>query len=130
MTLSLYLQCCLMYLLGQAVDLFLTKVPEYKKLYLKANEEFMWKRYWQSDWYLILGTQAFGAMLILGLDQVIAWKPAILEYVKWFFGGIGWGGSSFILSKWSACKKYIEGVIDFKTNKADAMPTEPPSMRP
>lgn len=122
MTISLYLQCVAMFLLGQATDLFLIKIPEYKKLYNKANEDFSWKKYWQSDWFLIIGTQVVGAMLIIGLDQVIYWKPGILEYVKWFFAGVGLGGSSLILSKWSQCKKYIMAIIDFKTNKADGLP--------
>lgn len=121
MTISLYLQCSAMFLLGQAVDLFFLKIPEYKSLFKKANEDFSWKKYWQSDWYLIVGTQLIGAMLILGLNEIIQWKPLILNYVKWFFGGVGLAGSALIISKLSQCKKYIMGIIDFKTNKADGI---------
>ena len=82
MTLSLYFQCVAMYLLGQAVDLFLLKIPELRTLYRKANEDFCWKKYWQSDWNVIIGTQVVGLMLVLGLNELTHWKPAILEYVK------------------------------------------------
>lgn len=121
MTLSLYLQCTLMFLLGQAVDLFLIKIPEYRQLYRKANEEFVWSKYWASDWNVIVGTQAFGAICILGLDQIINWKPFILDYAKWFFAGLGGFGSGIIVAKWSSCKKYIMNVIDNKTNIADGV---------
>lgn len=119
MTLSLYLQCVAMYLLGQAVDLFLLKIPELRSLYRKANEDFCWKKYWQTDWNVIIGTQVVGAMLILGLNELTQWKPQILDYIKWFFGGIGAVGSSIIVSKWSQTKKYIMNIIDSKTNIAD-----------
>lgn len=119
MTLSLYIQCVAMYLLGQAVDLFLLKIPELRTLYRKANEDFCWKKYWQTDWNVIIGTQVVGAMLILGLNELTQWKPQILDYIKWFFGGVGAVGSSIIVSRWSQAKKYIMNVIDNKTNIAD-----------
>lgn len=119
MTLSLYLQCVAMFICGQAVDLFLLKIPELRALYRKANEDFNWKKYWQSDWNVIVGTQIVGAMVVLGLNEIVQWKPAILDYVKWFFGGLGAVGSAIIVSKWSGCKKYIMSIIDNKTNIAD-----------
>lgn len=119
MSTSLYIQCALMYILGQGFDLFLIKVPEYRDLYRKANEKFSWSKYWDSDWNIVIGTLILGSILIIGADQLIYWKPGVLEYVKWFFAAIGGLGSSFIASKWSRCKKYITAVIDEKTNIAD-----------
>lgn len=119
MTTSLYLQCIAMFLLGQGVDLFLMKIPELRDLYKKANENFSWHKYWESDWNVIVGTMLFGAMCIIGLDQILKLKPEILDYVKWFFAGVGGFGSAIIVSKWSKCKKYIMGIIDNKTNIAD-----------
>lgn len=119
MTLSLYLQCVAMFILGQAIDLFLFKIPELRKMYANANEDFVWSKYWKSDWNTIVGTQLIGAVLIIGLDQLTHWKPAIVDYTKWFFCGFGAWGSSIVVSKGSAAKKYIMNIIDHKTNVAD-----------
>jgi hypothetical protein len=119
MTLSLYLQCVAMFILGQAIDLFLFKIPEIRNLYAKANEEFSWNKYWRSDWNTIIGTQLIGAVLIIGLDQLTHWKPGIVDYTKWFFAGFGAWGSSIVVAKGSAAKKYIMNIIDNKTNIAD-----------
>lgn len=119
MSTILYLQCIAMFLLGQGVDLFLMKIPEYRNLYRKANEEFSWKKYWQSDWNVIIGTMIFGAICVIGIDQILQLKPAVLYYVKWLFAGIGGFGSAIIVSKWSSCKRYIMNIIDAKTNIAD-----------
>jgi len=119
MTTSLYLQCAIMYILGQAVDLFLIKIPEYRELFRKANTEFSWGKYWKSDWNVIIGTLIVGAILIVGADEILKLKPAALNYIKYLFAGAGAILSAIIVSQWSKCKKYIIDVIDKKTNIAD-----------
>ena len=107
-----------MFLLGHGFDLFFSKIPEYRNLFAKANETFSWNKYWKSDWNIIIGTVVVGVMLIIGLDQLVSWKPGVLDYVKWFFAGVG-GLCSIIAGRWSNCKKYISKIIDDKTNIAD-----------
>lgn len=119
MTVKLYLECVGMFLLGQALMLFLFKIPDLQKLYKRANEDFSWKKYWQGDWALIVGTQVLGAMVIIGLDQLVNWKPWILDWVKWWFAGVGALGAELVVSRLSNVKKYIMNVIDRKTNIAD-----------
>lgn len=119
MTLRLYLLSVLMFLLGQALHLFWIKIPAVKKRANAANHKFSWAEYWREDWHLIIGTNVFGIMLIAGLDQLLNWKPAILEYVKWFFGGVGVFASTVILGKLSQYEKMLTKVIDIKTNIAD-----------
>lgn len=121
MTTSLYIQCIAMFLLGQGVDLFLMKIPEYRTLYRKANEDFSWGKYWSSDWNVIVGTILFGAICVIGTDQILNLKPSVLYYIKWVFAGLGGMGSAIIVSKWSSCKKYIMDVIDKKTNISDSV---------
>lgn len=121
MSISLYLQCVAMFILGQAIDLFLFKIPELRKMYATANEDFVWKKYWKSDWNTIVGTQLIGIVLIIGLDQLTHWKPVIIDYTKWFFAGFGAWGSSIVVAKGSAAKKYIMNIIDAKTNVADGI---------
>lgn len=120
MTTSLYIQCIAMFILGQAFDLMFSKIPENRKLFVKANEQFSLKKYWASDWNIIVGAFAVGIMLIIGLDQLIKWKPGVLDYVKWFFAGVG-ALCSIIAGRWSNCKKYISDIIDRKTNIADSV---------
>jgi hypothetical protein len=119
MTTWLYLQCVAMFILGQAFMLFLFKIPELIKLYKKANEGFNWSLYWKGDWYIIIGTQVLGCMLILGLDEIFHWRPNIIYWIKWGFGLVGAIGTEIAVSKLSSAKKYIMNVIDTKTNIAD-----------
>lgn len=119
MTIFLYLQCVAMYILGQALHILLIKVPAVKERTLKANENFTWKKYWDCDWNVIIGNMVFGAMLVIGLDQIIHWKPEILDVVKWFFGGLGFAGSVIVLAKWSKYEKSLQNTIDIKTDIAD-----------
>lgn len=109
-----------MFLLGQIFDLMFSQIPENRKLFKKANEDFSIKKYWASDWNIIIGAAVVGAMLIIGLDQLIKWKPGVLDYVKWFFGGVG-ALCSTISGRWSNCKRYISDIIDKKTNIADSV---------
>jgi len=126
MTLSMYLQCVAMLILGQALQVFIIKIPDIKSRAKLANQQFIWKDWWQSDWNLVIGTAIIGAMAIIGLDQLIAWKPGILDYVKWFFGGLGFIGSTLVLAKYSKYAAYFNQVIDIKTNIADGLPPPEP----
>lgn len=60
-------------------------------------------------------------VVILGLDQIIHWKPAILDWVKWWFALAGAFGSTVVMSKWSPFEKKLLNVIDVKTNIADGV---------
>lgn len=128
MTTSLYIQCVTMFLLGQVLQILWIKVPDIKSRAKLANQKFIWKDWWSSDWNLVMGTMVVGAMLIIGLDQFVHWKPAVLDYLKWFFGGLGFFGSTVVLAKLSKYAAYFNGVIDLKTNIADGLP--PPTEKP
>jgi len=119
MTLWLYIQCVLMFMGGQAVHLFFIKIPALRKRAMAANMDFTGKQYWKEDWPIIVGTQVLGMVVILGLDQIVHWKPWILEWVKWWFAGLGAFGSTIVMSKWSPFEKKLLDVIDVKTNIAD-----------
>lgn len=122
MNTSLYLQCLGMFLLGQAAQIFLIKIPDIKKTAKISNQLFIWKDWWAADWNLVIGTFILGGLAIIGLDELVKWKPEILDYVKWFFAAVGAFGSYVVLAKLSKYQKYFEGVIDVKTNIADGLP--------
>lgn len=121
MTHWLYIQCVLMFILGQAVHLFLVKVPAVKERCRVANKPFTWGEWWNCDWNVIIGTQIIGGLIILGLDEIVTWKPDVLTYVKWFFAGMGAFGSTIAMAKFSQFEKSLNTVIDIKTDKADGI---------
>jgi hypothetical protein len=122
MTTSLYIQCVFMLILGQALQVFLIKVPDIKQRAKLANQKFIWADWWAADWNLVIATTILGALAIIGLDELVHWKPEILDFVKWFFAAVGAVGSNAVLAKWSSYARYFNGVIDEKTNKADGLP--------
>lgn len=119
MTINMWLisQCILMFIGGQLLHLFLIKLPAVKKRCLAGNIEFSFVEYWKEDKYLVIATNVFGAMIILGLNEIIAWKPLVLQYIKWFFAFVGAFGSSVILSKFSIFEKKLQAIVDQKTNQ-------------
>lgn len=119
MTHWVYIQCVLMFLLGQAAHLFLIKIPAIKEKSRVANKSFAWKDWWACDWNVVIGTQVVGALVIFGLDEIVNWKPEVLDYVKWFFAGVGAFGSTIAMAKMSQFDKSINKVIDIKTDIAD-----------
>lgn len=123
----LILQCIAMFILGQLLQLFWLKIPSLKKRAKAANYHFSIKEYWEMDWNLIIGTQVIGAMLILGLNELVQWKPVILNVVRWFFGGVGAFASSVVLSKLSAFEKKLSSFIDVKTDMADGVTKDSPN---
>lgn len=128
MTLSLYLQCVGMFLIGQGLTFFFVTTPMLRELYRKAGEEFSMKKYWKDDWNKIIGVQLLGALVILGLDQIIQWKPWVLNGVKWWFAGLGALGD-ILGARWSTYRKTAMTIIDRNTNIAKSItedPTKPP----
>lgn len=116
MSTSLYLQCVAMFILGQALDLFLMKIPELRKLYAKTNEKFNWNKYWAGDWNVIVGAWILCAILVIGQDQLLTLKPGVADYLKWLYVALGGFGSSIVVTKWGSAKQYILNIIDVKAN--------------
>lgn len=127
MTPKLYGFCVAFWIMGQVVDLMLLTIPELKELYRKANKDFSMTEYWKHDWNKIIGIQVLGAMLILGLDQILHWKPQALEYIKWGFGLCGMIAST-VAGRYGKYKKSIMSIIDKKTNIADGIEEPKPNI--
>lgn len=116
-----YLICALMSVLGQAGHLFLIKIPALKTRSRAANKAFLFKEWWNCDWNVILGTQVIILLCIFGLKELLAWKPGVIDYVRWFFAAIGAFGSTVAMAKGSSFEKGLTGLIDVKSNVADAV---------
>lgn len=120
-TINDYLICAAMSVLGQLAHLFLIKIPSIKNRARAANKAFIFREWWNSDWNVVLGTQVLILMLILGLKEFLTWKPGVIDYVRWFFGLFGAFGSTVAMAKGSSFEKNLTGLIDVKSNVADAV---------
>lgn len=110
-----------MFILGQAVHLFIIKIPSLKTRAKATNKLFVFKEWWDCEWHLVLGTQCLGLASLVGIDEIANWKPEIWEAVKWFFFAVGAVGSSFIIAKWSKYEPTLINLIDVKSNIADTV---------
>lgn len=119
MTLSLYLQCIGMFVLGQGLHLFWNKIPSFKKRAAAANKPYSFKEMWSCDKHIVYGLQLFAASIFVGLDQLIHYKPELIEWTKWFFWLIGAYGSSVAFQKFSQYDKMLTDILDKKANISD-----------
>lgn len=123
MTFSTWLlvQCVIMALLGQTLHLLLVKIPSFKKKSQAANKNFSFKEMWLCDWNVIVATAIIIALVTIGLDQLIAWKPQIKDYVKWYYAGLGAFGSTIAMSRFSQFEAGLTNLLSVKSNVSDAV---------
>lgn len=114
MTLPLYAQCIIIYVLGVVLHLTWLKIPSLREKAKMANVEFSLRTWWLEDWYTILGNIALGGILVFGLNELVAWKPEIMNYVKWFFAFMGTFGSNIAANKFGKFEKILNAIIDEK----------------
>lgn len=115
----IYIQYAIMYLIGQALHLFLIKIPELRELSRTNNYKFTISNWWAQDWNIIIGSLLLGPSLLIGLDQLIKIKPWIEDVAVWMFWGVGVLGS-MIAMRFSKYSKIVMGYLDIKANITDA----------
>lgn len=122
----IYIQYGFMFFAGQLLHLMVVKIPSLRKRSREANKKFSIKEWLAEDWNLIVATNVLGVMFLIGLDELLKWKPEIQNVVKWFFAGIGAFGNSLILQKFSKYEQLLGAVVDIKSNITDKLlgPTE------
>ena len=108
-----------MSILGQVSHLAFVKIPSLRRTASAANKAFYIKEWWNCDWNLIIGLQAFIIAVFLGLDEIMHFKPEMLEYTKWMFFFVGFGGSSAIMSWLSKYAPGVMNLISVKSNTFD-----------
>lgn len=99
----------------------LLKIPQLQSRAKAANHSFSLKDYFKNDWAVILASFVSVAIACVCVDELIAIKPVIAEYIKWFFVFVGFTGSTIIQAVLSVTNKKIMAVIDVKTNIADGV---------
>jgi hypothetical protein len=115
------IQCVVMLMLGQTMQIFVVKIPALQDRADKANYKFTMKEWWSYDWTNVVITTIIGAVCVIGLDELTQWTPSVLKVVKWFFFFVGAFGTSLALSRWSAFEKKLGHIIDLKTNISDGL---------
>lgn len=124
-TLAMYGLYIVLFVLGQVLTIFWWDIPQIRKLAAAANHDFDWKEYWRREWNMIIGLQVLGTIVFLTLDQIVHWKPTVLEQMWWIspiFGVIGSGiGANF-----GSYRKMFINILDKKANLLDYGTTEKP----
>jgi hypothetical protein len=118
MTLSLYLTCFGVALVGMALQTVL-KMKSLQDKARAANIEFKPMLYFKNDWLSITASVLTIVMFLLFLDNILKWKPVIVDYIKIGFAFVGYTGSDIASRLFGVVNKKINNVIDEKTNIAD-----------
>lgn len=119
MAIHTYISCLIAGLLGQAIHLFAVKLPGLKARATAANMPFSIKTALADDWLGIAASFFTILVALICLDELVKFKPAVVEYLKFAFVFIGYTGSSILLAVLSKADKTINTVVDVKTDIAD-----------
>lgn len=107
--------CVIMNILGQGAHLMFVTVPDYRQKMINLNRQFTYSAWWNCDSNLIIGVQILSLALMLGLAELIHWKPGLLDWIRWFFFLFG-TVASLIGMRWSKYQQMIMGFIDINAN--------------
>lgn len=118
MIFSLYLTCFGVALVGMALQTVL-KMKSLQDKARVANMEFKLRQYFIDDWLSITASILTIVLFLLFLDNILKWKPAVVDYVKIGFAFVGYTGSDIASRLFGVVNKKINNVIDVKTNIAD-----------
>ena len=124
MTPQVYLQCFIVALVGMALQTAL-KMKSLQDKARAANVEFKAGQYFKNDWLSISASILTIIMFMLFMDNILNWKPAIIDYVKIGFAFVGYTGSDIASRLFGVLNKKINSVIDTKTNIADGNSENP-----
>jgi hypothetical protein len=86
-----------------------------------ANLVFNPGRYFREDWLSITASILTIVLFLLFLDNILKWKPVIVDYIKIGFAFVGYTGSDIASRLFGVVNKKINNVIDVKTNIADGV---------
>lgn len=125
LTWQMYALYVALFILGQVLTIFWWDIPEVQKLAKVANEEFNWQEYWRKSWNMIIGLEVLGIMVFLVLDQIIHWRPQLMDKLWWMSGIFGIMGTA-IGSRFGVYRNKILNIMDHKTDIADGKIPKPP----
>jgi hypothetical protein len=118
MTFQLYLVCFAVAMVGMALHTALKMKGLQDKAHL-ANVEFKARTYFRQDWLSLTASFLTIILFLLFIDNILKWKPAIIDFVKIGFAFVGYTGSDIASRIFGVVNKKINLAIDHKTTVAD-----------
>lgn len=119
MTFKLYLVCFVVALVGMALQTAL-KMKGLQDKARMANVEFKARSYFVQDWLSIVASFLTIILFLLFIDNILKWKPAVIDFVKIGMAFVGYTGSDIASRIFGVVNKKINTAIDYKTSVADA----------
>jgi len=137
MTITLYLQCTGISLLGLLLSILLILKSQLAKARL-ANVIFPWNAFWRIDLWVNMGcTLVWVAICLMLLGPAIKQFPKYADnslLILIIFAAQGYLGSDVASRFFSAVNSRINAAIDFKTTQADTasgnLGAPTPAMKP
>jgi archaellum biogenesis protein FlaJ (TadC family) len=124
MNLHLYLTCFLVALIGMALQTVL-KMKSLQDKARVANISFRPMDYLKNDWLSMTASILTIVLFLFFVDNILNWKPAVIDYIKIGFAFVGYTGSDIASRLFGVVNKKINTVIDVKTNIADNVSEAP-----
>jgi hypothetical protein len=119
MNLNTYVLCFIAGLLGILFHIFAIKIPAVKERARVANVKFSYREYFADDLAGMLASLLTVVILLVVLDELVAFKPAVIPFIKFGFVFVGFTGSSILIALLGKAQKKINDIVDVKTDKAD-----------
>lgn len=118
MTLSLYLQCFVVAVIGWALQTTL-KMRSLQVKAKAANVQFKPTDYFKDDWLSITAAFLTIVLFLLFVSEILDWQAWVISYVKIGFAFVGYTGSDIASRLFSVVNTRINAAIDYKTTISD-----------
>ena len=118
MNFKLYAVCFAVALLGMLLQTIL-KMKSLQDKAKVANMEYNPYSYFKQDWLSISASLVTIILFLFFVDNILKWKPAVVDYIKIGFAFVGYTGSDIASRIFGVVNKRINSVIDAKTDIAD-----------
>jgi archaellum biogenesis protein FlaJ (TadC family) len=118
MTLSLYLDCFVIAILGLIISVLIQMKSQSDKAKM-ANLIFSGPQFLKTEWITITLSLVTIVVGLFFIPIVVGWKPGYLPFVKPAFLPIGYMGTDILLKLFGVVNKRLNAAIDVKTTQAD-----------
>lgn len=105
--------------IGILFHVFAIKLPALKERAEKANLTFVPAEYFKKDWIALGASVIVVIAVIFVFPEIVKKYPSLNDFAKIFMISIGFNGSSLAQSWLGKTGKWINSVVDVKTNIAD-----------